>query len=187
MANDIGEILSRPSTIRLKSGREIKSAPLDFNDHGDLQAWLDEQQPSAFTAAHREIARGRLVVMDDGTMVRVPYPKDIQQFLLDRALVHDSTRRVELGSPEADRIFDGLRGIVQRLRMSIRKGTPGLTESEITEIVNELDQEARERVLMAAGVMRAGRPKAEGGNGSPETIPMTGDAISTGGNLSASS
>lgn len=179
--NDLRLILSRPLTIRLPDGREVRSAPLDLDDHGDLQAWIDSQQVSAFDAANREIARGRLT--PEG---RLPYPIDIQKFLLDRALTLDSTRRVELGSPEADRILESYWGKREQIRLSLRKGTPGISEDEIREVFALLGEEAREAVVAQADVVRSGRPKAGAGNGSPATTPPTAAAPSTGGPSSAS-
>lgn len=158
--NDLSTILSRPQIITLDTGRKVRCAPLTLDDQADLQAWLDSQQPDAFEAAHREIARGRLEMNGDGKFHRVPYTIEQQKFLLHDALALNSSRRFLLGSQEAAAILQTRDGLKEMTRLALRKGTPDISDGEIDLIFGEVSREIMERIVEIADVMGPTDPKS---------------------------
>lgn len=149
--NDLQLILSRPVTITIRGGRTVASAVLDLDDNAALQQWLDDQQPDAFVAADREIARR-------------DHSVEIQKFLYRQALELNASHRVELGSLEANRILDSYRGKLQQIKMSLRKGTKDITDAEIKVVLAAMQPSQAGLVIATAGALRADEdPKAGGG------------------------
>lgn len=186
MSDDLREIFAQPTEIRLSSGKVIQARPINFEDFSALQKWIDDQQPSAMDAAEKQIIRGRLVSDGNGGIRREPYPEDMQKFLYDRALHWDSTRRVFLGSSEAEALLRSQSGVRQLARMALKKGTPNVTDAEIDEVLGKMDDQERIRAAMAAEAPRSGRPKANGLAGGQEMTPTIASVSSAGENLSES-
>jgi hypothetical protein len=152
--NDLASLNGKGQLIKV-DGREYRILPLTLDDHGDLLEWLDRQRPDPIEAANRAIARGRLVVAEDGTERREPYPVDMQKFLLRAALETAARERILIGSPEADALLGSALGEREVLYLSLRKSDPSITRARAAEIYDKLRDESRARALDGADVMRA--------------------------------
>jgi hypothetical protein len=176
--NDMATLMGKPTP--LKVGDEVYQIfPLTFDDHGDVQRWLDAQQRDPFAIVQEQIATGRFSV-------------EVQKFMVKSALEIAARSRVFIGSPEADGILESIEGRAFLLYLSIRKGDPKFTAEKAMGLLRKMDQLTRDQALAAADVMQAedvedeGKdPKRQGRDGTTASPgapvpPSTGGTSSTG-------
>jgi hypothetical protein len=108
--NDLATLNGKGPTITL-DGREFRIAPLNFDDQGELQVWIDRQQRDPFAIVDEQIKSGRFSV-------------EVQKFLAKSALemarksAPDLTRESlrELVGKEEERAFERAVAVADVLR-----------------------------------------------------------------------
>lgn len=156
--NDAATVFGRPKELEV--GPDVyKLYPLDFDDHGDIQRWLDDQIRNPMDLVRKEIARGGL-------------PMEVQRYMVEAALKVWARSKILVGTPEADELLNTIRGRAQMLFLSVRKGSPRFTFDDAMGVLRRMDELARTEAMKAADVLRSNSdPKAEGTNGSTVTTP----------------
>jgi hypothetical protein len=169
MRNDIAALTGQPRQITV-AGTSYDVHPLDLDDVGKLQSWVDRQFPDALDVAGRAIDRGRLVVGDDLVERREPYSMAQQQYLLKVAMDSATQGRRLIGTPEADALVQSAAGIMEFLFLSIAKGRPGFTRAEASGLFRQLNVAQTAGVFDATGVSlvvsdpKAGTPTSSDGS-----------------------
>lgn len=148
MRSDVAALTGQPRTI-IVGDQSYDIYPLDLNDVGKLQAWVDRQFPDPLDIAGRAIDRGRVVVGDDGAEGREPYTMAQQQYLLKIAMESATAGRKLIGTPEADAMVESAAGIMEFLFLSIVKGRPGFTRGDAQAMFRAMS------VAQAAGAIDA--------------------------------
>jgi hypothetical protein len=154
------------------AGTIYKIYPLDWNDHGELQRWLDSHIRNPMDLVRSEIARGGL-------------PTEIMKYMVESGLKVWSNSRIILGSIEAKQLLESNEGWVFQFYLSVKKGDRDFTFEKAREVARKIDETAREiarqKVLEAANAMGTdARPKVHTPNGSMIT-PTVASPLSTGG------
>jgi hypothetical protein len=158
--NDAATVTGTPAATYVVEGREYRFHPLTFQDHGELQAWLDRQQPDPFGILERVLAARS-------------FPIEVQKFLARSALELASRHRVLLGTPEADALLGSTEGQVMQAWLSLRHGDPSLTLERAREVLVRIGALARSRALASAGVLTAA---GEEDPSDPKAPPAPGPA-----------
>jgi hypothetical protein len=169
--NDAATVMgkSKPPVL---GDRTYHLFPLNFDDHGDVQRWLDAQVRDPLEIARKAIEAGG-------------FPVEIQKYMAKSSIEVAARSRILIGTHEADALLDSIEGKAELLRLSIRKGVPDFTHAQAMGLLREMDEMARAQAVAAADAMRAdGDPKSPAGDGStspppPEASPSTGGAGST--------
>jgi hypothetical protein len=151
--NDAATVMNSP--VPLKVGdEEYLLYPLNFDDHGAVQRWLDEQVRDPL-----EIVRQRI---DAGG-----FSMEIQKYMVKAAIEVAARSRILIGTAEADALLDTIEGKAEMLYLSIRKGDPKFTYDRAMDLLRKMDQTAREAAAAAENVLRADSdPKAQASGGS---------------------
>lgn len=177
--NDAATVFGKPTAVTV-GGKTYQFHPTSFDDHGDVQTWLDEQQKDPFAIVQEQIAKGRFSV-------------EIQKYMVKSALELASRSRVLVGSPEADALLDSVEGKAFLIYLSIKKGDPKFKPEQAVELLRQLDHEARTKAIAAADVLRADDPNRQRGGkrrrkggGSKANPPAGSNHPSTGGESSGS-
>jgi hypothetical protein len=169
--NDAATVMNSPKTIRV-GNREYRLHPLDFDDHGEIQRFLNEQVRNPLEIVRKEIERGG-------------FPLEIQKYMVKAAIEVAARTRILIGTPEADEIMDSIEGRAKLLQLSIRKGDPSFTYDKAMALIREMNNEARAQAVAAADMLRADEdPKSSAGAGSTSRdtgtpSPSTGGAGNT--------
>lgn len=142
--NDLSSLNGKGSTITV-DGTEYRLHPLTLDDHGDLQAWVDKQQPDPFVIVAQQIDSGR-------------FSLEVQKFLARSALEVATRNRVLLGSPEADALLATGPGECEIFYLSLRKGDPTMTRERARAVYMQLGAQLRARAVSAADVIRGDEP-----------------------------
>lgn len=166
--NDAATLFGKPKPLSI-GGKTYLLHPLNFDDHGEVQAWLDAQQRDVFAIAQQQIASGRFSV-------------EIQKFMIKSALEIAARSRIYVGTPEADAMLDTIEGKAEMLYLSIKKGDPSFTYDKAMGLLRQMDLFSREQAAVAADVMRADEdPKDLESDGLKENFPGVSARLSTGG------
>lgn len=155
MPNDLPTMNSQPKLVSC-NGKTYKVYPLTFEDMGNVQLWIDEQQEKrTMGAMERAIARGTL-------------PVEIQKFMARSSMDLLARNRILLGTPEAETFMQSLEGMVYLTWYSIQKGDKAFTIEEAEQIVkSEMGALFQEQVKVAADIVGPDDPKSTApGNGS---------------------
>jgi hypothetical protein len=164
--NDAATVMGRPKDLEVGPDT-YKLYPLDFDDHGDIQIWLDDQIRNPMDLVRKEITRGGL-------------PMEVQRYMVEAALKVWARSKILVGTPEADELLNTIRGRAQLMYLSVRKGNPRFTFDDAMGVLRRMDEMARAEAMRAADVLRADRdPKAGPTNGSTATTPSP-ELLSTG-------
>jgi hypothetical protein len=150
------------------AGNTYHLYPLDWNDHGEIQRWLDSHIRNPMDLVRSEHARGGL-------------PIEIMKYMVESGLKVWANARIIVGSNEAKELLASPEGWVFQFYLGVRKGDPKFTLEKANEVARKADEIARQQVLSAANVMGAdAHPKAPTPNGST-TTPTAVSPASTGG------
>lgn len=172
--NDLASLTGQSVRSLRVDGQAYDLHPLTLDDYGRLQAWVDRQFPDPFEIVSAQIERGRLVVADDGTESRVPYPLAQQQYLLKLALETSSQGRRLLGTPEADQKVQAVEGIQEMMTLSIRKGRPEFTTADAKALYSKLTVAQIARIFSATNAdLVLSDPKAPATTGPDSTTPSS--------------
>jgi hypothetical protein len=147
--NDLASLTNAPKTIEWK-GKTYKVHPLDLEDHGLLQAWLDEQtETHVFGVLARQCAKAEL-------------PVEVLKFMSGEAMKQCSRDRVLIGTPEADSALQGTtEGKIYLTFLAVSKGDKSFTLKDAREFANKDARDTLERMVAAADAMESGDPKSE--------------------------
>lgn len=123
--NDAMTLTAGATTIRSK-GREYRVHPLDGEDFGRMQAWVDGQFPDPLDVAHEQLAKQRFTAAQE-------------RHLMNFAMELRTSQRRLLGTPEADSVARSAEGMTELLYLSISKGDPAFTRDDARRLFRELD------------------------------------------------
>lgn len=122
--NDLKTLTARPQPVTV-DGEAYMVHPLDVDDWGEVQAWLDRQHADPFDAVKAAIAKGG-------------FSMTIQQYMIDKALEKSMKPKCRLGSVEADELLTSMEGYAWILYLAIRKGRPEFTEKDALALAAKL-------------------------------------------------
>jgi hypothetical protein len=122
--NDLRTLTAQPQPLTV-DGETYWIHPLDVNDLGALQAWIDRQHADPFDVVKAVIDKGGFTVT-------------MQQYMIAEALRESIKPKARLGSAEADELLLSMEGSRQVLYLSIRKGRPDFTEAAAAELAAKL-------------------------------------------------
>jgi hypothetical protein len=169
--NDAATVMNRPRPLRV-GDEEYQLHPMNFDDHGDVQRWLDDQIRDPLEIVRKSIEAGN-------------FPQEIQKYMIRSAIEVAARGRILIGTPEADALLDSIEGKALMLHLSIRKGDPKFTFDRAMGLLRKMDEVARAKAVAAADVLRADEdPKGRATAGStshdpPDSSPSTGGPGST--------
>jgi len=169
--SDLGILNGKPRVLKV-GDREYRFHPLTLDDLGELQAWIDSRQPDPFAIANAQVQSGK-------------YTVEQGKFLLRTAMEMAVKGTPKLGTEDADLLLQSPDGIKEVLYLSVRKGDPGFSREDATELFRSVTQNDIAAVFQRSGLVDAGMvggsepdPKANGA-GTPNPSP---ESRSTGGN-----
>lgn len=122
--NDLATLNKKPRPITV-DGRTYLLYPLTLGDYGEIQAWIDSQQPDPYAAAAAALRSGM-------------FTQAQQQFILRSAAEVAATRRALIGTPEADAIIESPAGVKFWLSASIRKGDPSFSDDDAAALFDRM-------------------------------------------------
>lgn len=120
--NSIASLTRQPVLLKvdgIEQAYEIH--PLVVDDFGKLQAWIDSQFPDPFVIVDLAIKQGSYTIPQ-------------QQFLMQQAFNAASNPKHPIGTPEADRLLQSMAGVLEMLKISIRKGRPEFSDDEAKKL-----------------------------------------------------
>jgi len=163
---------SQPKPI-VCGGKTYMAYPLTFEDMGEVQNWLDEQQEIRVQSMlERAVERGVL-------------PTEILKYMARSAMDVAARNRLMLGSQEASEALASLDGSVFVMWYSIHKGDPTFTIEDAKAIIKDkLGHEFAQKVQEVADIVGPQDPKStapESGSPTPGAAPISpstgGDSI----------
>lgn len=169
MTNDIGRLTARSREFTV-DGRTYRLHVLRIEDWGEMQRWLDAQQPDPLAVARETIATGEWSLSQ-------------QQYLLKTAMELASRPKPRVGTPEAAGMLDSIEGRVEMLYLSVRRGDPAFSRQDAARLFDAMsadDQSAAIEHTEAAAMLD---PKAPSPSGPASTTATS----ASGGNGAASS
>jgi hypothetical protein len=122
--NDLKILTAQPQPVTV-DGETYMVHPLDVNDWGALQAWLDRQRIDPFDAVKAAIAKGG-------------FSMAVQQYMIDKALEKAMKPGCKIGSVEADELLTSMEGYAQVFYLAVRKGRPDFTEADAMDVAAKL-------------------------------------------------
>lgn len=144
--NDLKTVNGRPTPLAV--GADTYDVyPLTLADWGDLQAWVETQLPDPFAIAREQMTSGA-------------WSQKQQEFLLRVAAEIASKPKPRLGSPEADAIVNTPAGQAEILYLSIRRGRPGFSRADATDLyARMMDADLLAASIATTAGMVVGDPK----------------------------
>jgi hypothetical protein len=155
--NDAATVMGRPRPLKV-GGEEYLAYPLNFDDHGDVQRWLDAQVRDPLEIVRKAIEAG-------------DFPAEMQKFMVRSAIEIAARSRILIGTPEADALLDSIEGKALMIHLSIRKGDPKFTYEQAMGVLRKMDEISRAQAVAAADAMRSDDPKGRATAGSETPVP----------------
>jgi len=159
MVNDLPTMNSQPLAVQV-DGKTYMVHPLNFEEMGELQQWIYEQQRTqVMTAVEEAVARNKL-------------PIEVQKFMALGALDVLARNRIMIGTAEADQLMNSIDGVVYMAYLGVRKGDPTFKLEDATPIAKAILENAvgdaiRVQIVEAVDVIGKEDPKSTApGNGS---------------------
>lgn len=143
--NDAENVMNRGKIQRF-GDEEVVMYPLDFDDHGDIQAWLDGQVKNPMDLIRNELARGGL-------------PMAVQQYMVKSAIEVWARTRILVGTVEAEEHLNTINGKAFQLYLSVKKGNPDFTLEMAMNLLRKEDQRVRDEAIARIQRMRPDAPK----------------------------
>lgn len=166
--SDLSRLTKQPKPFT-HGGKVYQMHPLEIDDFGRLQAWVDSQRPDPFAEVAKQIGIGRFTVAQE-------------KHLIEAAVKVSIEPKPKIGTPEADAILVSLAGVKQFFYLSVRKGDPDFTEAEAAEVVDQLNAAELNQVLTLTTVDKvASDPKSSEGSRDAGTAISPTARRSTGG------
>jgi len=120
--NDLASLNAKPRPF-VVNGVTYQIHQLTLGDFGNLQAWLDAQQPDPFSIAQEQLGR---------------FTPAQGQHILRTAMEIAAKPKPRIGTPEADLLLTSVEGTKEAFFLSIRKGDPLFDRKKLDEFFSSL-------------------------------------------------
>lgn len=166
--SDLARLTKQPQPFE-HGGKTYLLHPLEIDDFGRLQAWVDSQRPDPFAKVAEQIGIGRFTMAQE-------------KHLIEAAVKVSLEPKPKIGTPEADAVLVSLAGVKQFFYLSVHKGDPSFTEQEASDAVDGMNAAELNQVLTLTTVDKvASDPKSSAGSHDTGGVTSPTGRRSTGG------